>query len=274
MSSIPLPALYIRPSQPQEDPLAQATRLVQLRSLLKAQPYQQQILQQQALSAQLENQQRQVQMQQQKALTDLYSRPNVSPGGSDTGSGDAGSSGVSRKMPADEEILAAGGPIYGAQILKNMKELQKTTTDLQAAYTKHHSELLDYMGNVAAGIKQSGYDPAVADRLLEQASSLPGFGAQADQLRKQISNNSAVLPQLVARAIAMSPKQRELAAQETAANARKQQADIAARRAGMNVLGAGNDQSVPQGSQSANGQSETTGDPLNINFSKNRLNLF
>lgn len=131
------------------------------------------------------------------------------------------------------------------------------------------------MGNIAAGIKQSGYDPAVADKLLEQASALPGFGTQAEQLRKQISNNTALLPQLVSRAIAMSPKQRELAAQEMAANARKQQADITARRAGMNVPGNATDQPVPQNSQPANGinPSETTGDPLGVNLSRNRLNL-
>lgn len=122
--------------------MTQATRLVQLRSLLNAQPYQQQLLRQQALAAQLENQQRQVQMQQQKALADLYSRPNASPGDAGTGAvpkaapGDMISPTGNQKMPADEDILAAGGPIYGTQILKNIKELQKTTSDLQAAYTK------------------------------------------------------------------------------------------------------------------------------------------
>src|SRR5579863_1740168 len=239
MSNIPLPALALRPPQP-ENPLDQMRRLVELRSLLKSEPVQQQIQQQQLQAAQLENQQRALQMQREKALSGLYAR------GSGDQNGSAGTSGQNGKqsyvMPTDDEVLAAGGPVYGTAFLKNMKELQKSNADLQAAYAKHQSEALDYMGNVAGAIKAGGYNPDQANQLLDHAAALPGFGDQVRQFQQQIGNDPVRLRQMVDQAISMSPKQRELGAQEMTAQARKQQADIATQKAGMDIPGS---QSVP-----------------------------
>lgn len=75
MASIPLVATTIRPIE-QPDALQNFTRLQQLRGLqqevqqrAQAAPYQQQILQQQAEAGQLENQQRQIAMKDQQAMT-------------------------------------------------------------------------------------------------------------------------------------------------------------------------------------------------------------
>src|SRR5215469_16697677 len=64
MGSISLPALSIKPPQPQSDPLEQYTRLVQLRQ-------QQQLGQQQIIGAQQENQMRQLQLQDSLKMRDL-----------------------------------------------------------------------------------------------------------------------------------------------------------------------------------------------------------
>lgn len=232
MSSIPLPALYLRPPQQQESPLDQATRLVQLRSLLNAQPYQQQILQQQAQAGALENQQRQLQMQQQRALADLYSRGSSQ--NADAGASPAGASAAAAQppaatrpqhagafdMPSDDQILASGGPVYGMQILRNMKELQKTNIEMKKAMLEHQATMRDYLGSVAHRIQQSGYDPMVAGQLLDQtAGAIPDLGPQIAQVRGQIQN-PAMLRQIVDGIVAQSPEQRRVAAEEATAGAR------------------------------------------------------
>lgn len=278
MSSIPLPALYIRPPQQQEDPLTQATRLVQLRSLLNAQPYQQQILQQQAQAAALENQQRQIQMRQQQGLSDLFARGGAGQAslGNDNAMSGMQASGPREtyQMPSDEDIMAAGGPILGTQILKNFKQLQRTNLDLRKAALDHQSALYDLMGNAGYAIQKDNYNPDRANMLLDQTKALmPELAQRIEQIQANI-RNPALLKQMVDGIVTQSVEQRKVAAQETAANARKQQADIAAWRAGMSIPGTATDQPAPQTSQPANGQSETTGDSLNINYSKNRLNIY
>lgn len=67
MSSIPLPALAVQPPQP-SDPLEQYRRVASLKNLQQAQLLQQQQLQ----GAQLENQQRQMDVDSQKALQKAY----------------------------------------------------------------------------------------------------------------------------------------------------------------------------------------------------------
>ena len=286
MASIPLPALYTRPPQQQESPLDQATRLVQLRSLLNAQPYQQQILQQQAQAGALENQQRQMQMQQQRALADLYSRGSnqgaqpaaagVDADGAAYASGAPGAAASvaqapASRMPSDDQILASGGPVYGMQILRNMKELQKTNVEVKKAMLEHQATMRDYLGSVAHRIQQSGYDPAVAGQLLDQTEgAIPDLGPQITQVRGQIQN-PAMLRQIVDGIVAQSPEQRRVAAEETAAGARKQQADVSSWKAGMSIPGDASTQAAPQPLPvGPKPPSERTADPLNLSLTSGK----
>lgn len=64
MSSIPLPALSIHGTQPQQNPLEQYGQLLQLKNAIANQPLQQQALQQQVQGGALDNQQKQIGLQQ------------------------------------------------------------------------------------------------------------------------------------------------------------------------------------------------------------------
>lgn len=74
MGSIPLPALHVNPPA-QQDPMAGLEKLVQLKSLMN----QQQIQQQQVQAGGLENQQRQMDLDSQKALQKAYMESNGDP---------------------------------------------------------------------------------------------------------------------------------------------------------------------------------------------------
>lgn len=69
MGSISLPALHINPPQPQENPISQIGQLLQLKNALAMAPLQRQEAQQQVQAGQLENQQRQMQVNDQQAMT-------------------------------------------------------------------------------------------------------------------------------------------------------------------------------------------------------------
>lgn len=71
MGSIPLPALDVRPQQQQADPTEQLGQLLRLKTLLQNAPLQTQALQQQVQAGQLENQQRQLQLQDQQTLRSI-----------------------------------------------------------------------------------------------------------------------------------------------------------------------------------------------------------
>jgi len=68
MSSIPLPALSIKPID-QPDALQNFARIQQLRQMQQEAPLRQQIMQQQAQTGQLELQQKQIELKDQQALT-------------------------------------------------------------------------------------------------------------------------------------------------------------------------------------------------------------
>lgn len=276
MASIPLPALYVRPQQPQQDPLAQATRLVQLRSLLNAQPYQQQILQQQAQAGTLENKLRQYQLDQTQAINQAYK---------DAFTVDENGNSTLDTKKLTQSLANAGHGSAVPSIMRNYTEFQTSTADLQKKQADLQLAAQDSLGSLGAAFKAANYDPNLGMTLLQDRlnqsnlppqtkASLQGFQQKLAQAPHEQA--SAMIKQIADNWIVQSPKQRELAAQEMAANARKQQADIAARRGGMNVPGNATDQPAPQASQPANGAnpSETTGDTLGVNLSKNRLNLF
>lgn len=246
MGNIPLPALAVRPP---ENPLDQMTRMVQLRSLLGQQKLQQQQYQQ----GQLANQQLQQQMANEKSVRDLYNKA------AQTG-----------QTPSDADVMSAAGPRYGAEILKAHQDLQKSRTDLQNAQADYQGKSLDYFGSLANSIKASGYDPQVADTLLQHAASQPGFGSQAGQLRTQVQQNPGMLRQITDNAIAASNKQRELAAQEMAASARKQQADVSAQKAGLDIPATAANPASSQNAGAAQSPSQSTADPMNIQLTNGK----
>ena len=68
MSSIPLPALDIRPPQQQENPVDQYARLMQIKQQMANAPLQTQALQNQVQAGNLENQKAQIQLKDQQAM--------------------------------------------------------------------------------------------------------------------------------------------------------------------------------------------------------------
>lgn len=69
MAGIPLPALDIRPPAPPPNQLEQLGQLLGLRNAIQEQPLRMQALQNQAQAGQMENQQRQIQLNDQEAMT-------------------------------------------------------------------------------------------------------------------------------------------------------------------------------------------------------------
>ena len=127
--------------------------------------------------------------------------------------------------PSDQEILRVVGP-YGLPVIKSMKDLQKTNADLQKAQDEHQSQALDYMANLSYAIKQAGSDSSApngwnqekaieAARTLLQHAAGSGFQNEAAMLWARIQANPLSLQPIVDNVISMSPKQRELAAQES-----------------------------------------------------------
>lgn len=77
MSSIPLPALSIRPPQQQENPLQQYGQLMQLKNEMANQPLQRQALQQQVQSGGLQLEQQQQAQKDQQAFRQVFSDPSM-----------------------------------------------------------------------------------------------------------------------------------------------------------------------------------------------------
>lgn len=259
MSNIPLPALDIKPPQ-QEDPVERTTRMVQLRSLLQAQPYQRQILQQQLQAQQLENQQRQYQLSQQQAVNNAYR---------DAFTTDSSGNSTLDQKKLTQSLAAAGHGSAVPEIMKNYNEYQSSQADLQKKVGEVQGLYQDMLGSLGATVKSAKYDPQLAQTLIQdrmnQPNLPPNVKSNLMMLQSKIKDPAQV-QSMADNLIAQSPKQRELAAQETAANARKQQADIAASKAGISVPGSGMDQPPAQASPLPPTQSpsQATQDPLNI----------
>lgn len=77
MSSIPLPALSIRPPQQQDNPLQQYGQLMQLKNEMANQPLQRQALQQQVQSGGLQLEQQQQAQKDQQAFRQVFSDPSM-----------------------------------------------------------------------------------------------------------------------------------------------------------------------------------------------------
>jgi hypothetical protein len=248
MSSIPLPALAIRPP---ESPLDQMSKMVQLGSLLGQQKLQQQQYQQ----GQLATQQMQQQIARENAARALASQAAQPP-----------------QAPSVADIIRAVGASNGDKIFKAHRQLQNSQVWLQNMQANYQSKSLDYLGALANSVKASGYNPQVADILLQHAASQPGFGPRAAQLRTLIQQNPGMLRQLTDNMIAAGNQQRDVEPQEMTASVRRQQPDVAIT-AGMDVVPmVGADQPSPQATGVGSNQatSQSTADPMNIKLSNGR----
>ena len=207
MSSIPLPALDIRPPTPQPNPLDQYARLVQLKQLQQNAPLQTQALQQQVQAGGLENQQRQQDLDARQALNQAYA-------GAMTKDQNGNPTFDPDKLM---QHLSTGPAAYQSpQVLEGITKFQKGKIDLQTAAADLQSKTADMIGGAAAAVKAANYDPTLAHSLLDSLPPSP----QLNQIRQQIDNPQA-LRQLINSTIQNSAKQRELGAQETTAAARQ-----------------------------------------------------
>jgi hypothetical protein len=215
MSSIPLPALSLRPAVTPEDPLNNVTRLAQLSNLLQAQPQEQELRQQQIALGQGQIQQQQYQLGRQKAINDAYAQA-VKPDANGNPQFD---------VPALTKTLAANG--HGEaipEILEGINKYQKSHTDLQEAQQKVDTSSRDAAGAAGYAIQQSQYDPGVATALLTHQMQTPGLDPQHlsmyQQMLQQIQQDPTKVKPLADQMVALSPKYTELQSQAAANQAR------------------------------------------------------
>jgi hypothetical protein len=227
MGSIPLPALSIRPPQ-EQDPLGNMARMVQLSSLLKAQPMQQQILQQQAQAGQQENQARQYQLEQTQAVNQAYK---------DAFSVDENGQPQLDTTKLTKSLSDAGHGSAAPAIVKGITDYQSSQMDLQKKTQEVQAAQQDSLGTLGAAFKQAKYDPRLALTFIQDRLSNPLPPQMKQQLlgfQQKLSaadpaTASGLVQQIADNWIAQSPKQRELAAQEEAAAARMKAAGKSGR---------------------------------------------
>ena len=199
MATNVFPALDIKPPQPQENPLDQYSRLLQIKNAQAMAPLQQQIAQQQV-------QEGQQNLAARQALNAAYS-------GSITKDADGNPTIDANKLA---QGLANGPAAYQTpQVMKGITDFQKSRLDLQTTATELQGKTADLLGSAASAIKGANYDPTLAHSLLDSLPASP----QLQQIRGQIDNPQA-LKQLVDTAIQNSPKQRELQTAQQQADAR------------------------------------------------------
>jgi len=200
MASIPLPALDLKPPPVQPNVLEQYGNLMQLKNMQQNAPLQTQLLQQQVQEGQQNNAARQALNQAYSGAitTDENGQPTIDSGKLASG-------------------LASGPAAYQTpQVMKGITDFQTSKIELQSKAAALQQTQADMLGSAASAIKAANYDPTLAHSLLDTLPQTP----QLQQIRQQIDNPQA-LQQLVNTAIQNSPKQRELGASETTANARQ-----------------------------------------------------
>lgn len=204
-ASIPLPALDVKPYQ-QPDILSKYAQLQQLRASQQEQqiraqqaPLQQQVLQQQVQTGAQD-------LEARKALNAAYA-------GAVTKDADGNPTIDATKLA---QGLSQGPAAYKTpEVLKGITDFHKGQIDLQSSMSKLQSEQADVLGSAAYAVQKAGYDPTLAHSLLDSLPQTP----QINQIRSQIDNPQA-LKQLVDSAVQNSPKQRQLGAADTTAEAR------------------------------------------------------
>lgn len=208
MATIPLPALHVQTEQ--QSPLA---LYAQAQQILNARQ------QNQLLG--LETQRQQIGLEQTQALNRSYAEA-IKPDENGIPQIDTGV--LTKSLAASN----AGAAIPGA--IESVTKYNKSLVDLKTAQTDLQSKSNDLMGHAAAAVKNAGYDPRLAHTLLD---TLPGVNPA---VRAKI-DDPVQLKQLVDSAIAQSPKERELASQEQASQARVLAAKTGAERLAAEMPG-------------------------------------
>lgn len=200
MGSIPLPALHVNPPQQGPSPFEQLAQLRQIQNY----PLQQQAMQQQVQAGALDVQAKQMDIAARQAFQAASANSiTKDANGTPTFDADKFQQGI------------AGTPAFTPETIESLTKMQKARVDLQSSITDLQTKQQDVLGNAAAAIKASNYNPTVAHAILDQFPPSP----QTQQIRASIDNPNT-LKQWTDTAIAQSAKQRELGAQETQANAR------------------------------------------------------
>jgi hypothetical protein len=218
---IHLPQLAVQPEQA-PDPLSQYGKLQSIQAL-SAQRQQQQALmpgqlqaqQQQLQEGLLDNQMKQRQVAQGKALDAAYQ-------GALTPDPVTGKLGFDQAKVLNS-VTASGNGSLVPQLTETFNNLDQKKATLLEAKQKIAAAGQDYAGSLAAEVKAAGYTPGAAGLALAHLSEVDPN--TASQLKQQFQQNPDSIKGWVDQTIAGSPKQREVAAQEMAAQARKTQAE-------------------------------------------------
>lgn len=207
-ANIPLPALQV---QGPGDPTEAISRLMQMKMMMDRQ---------QLLPGELQEQQQRIQsnaqdMAARKALNDAYASATTK---------DANGN-LAFDTDKLQSALATGPAAYKTpEVMEGLTKFHKTKVDLQNSIQDLQTKETDMLGGAAAAVKAAGYDPTLAHSLLDSLPQNPHLNT----IRGTIDGDPAAFKQMIDSAIAQSPKQREVAAQEMAAQARKTAADASA----------------------------------------------
>lgn len=200
-------------------------KLVQLKSLIQAQPYQQQALEQEQQSRALAIQNQQYEIAQRQAINQAY-RDAVQP--------DANGQPQFDTDKLTKALAASGHGEAIPGIMKGITDYQKSHADLQKAQNEVEVQGRDAGGAAGYAISKANYDPNLADAILEHQMSQPNLDPQHaqmyQQMRQQIQQDPTKVKQLADQLIAQSPKYTELQTQEAAAEARASSSRTAAAR--------------------------------------------
>lgn len=152
----------------------------------------------------LENQQRQQDMQDVQNLRNLYAQARQ------TG------------QPVTNDQLIAAAPTKAPALIKANLDAQESLGRIQKAQQELADAGKEYIAGQAYAIQQSDYDPAVIEHMFQTAP--PIYQNQVKQLQALYQQNPAAFKQQVDSAVAASPKQRSVAAEEQTAQARTDEA--------------------------------------------------
>lgn len=214
-SSIPLPALDLKPPAPQPNPMEQYGNLLQLKNMVQEQPVRQQILQQQQQSGQLGVQQQQLQLKDQQAMTAAMQQwdgkdvnqliPLVIKNGASAtavmglkskvleqqqaystiakNDADAGTANMGTMIKKNDLVSGALSPLIDPQ---QTPDAQLSQAVLSTAQDLQQKGLLDPQHMQAAQhIVQSGNPDQIRQQLSIMQKGLMGQSAQMDMAQKQ-----------------------------------------------------------------------------------------
>ncbi len=210
MSSIPLPALSVRPPE-QTDLLGEQAKIIGLKSALQNQQAGQQEMQ----LRQQQIQQGQQQLSQTQAVNTAYQNAlKTDESGKPTIDTDA----------LTKELAISGHGVAIPGIVEGITKWQKGVADAQEAQGKVAQASKDAMGFLGSAIQKSGYDPKLADLFVDHALKQPGLPApQAQslmQLRQQLQQNPAMIKTIADNLVNQSEAVRKIQSEELQAEAR------------------------------------------------------